>query len=137
MARLTFQHDNSIDTRLQKLGNIIDKYAEDILEEAAKPVKAAVEVRLGEHVRNHDLIDSIKIRKPEKNKRWNWKAYVYFAGKDRRGIRNGLKAGVLEYGKANQDAAPFVEESLNDAEAEVNQILGAKLDEALRAEGLI
>lgn len=53
------------------------------------------------------LVRSIKIKNAHIRKK-SIQGDVHFTGKDKKGTRNGLKAGVLEYGKAGQAPTAFL-----------------------------
>ena len=54
---------------------------------------------------------------------------VGFYGKDDKGVRNGLKAGVLEYGKQGQIARPFVRPAIKTAEPECMAVMAQTFHE--------
>lgn len=67
------------------------------------------------------MVPTTKATKAKKTKTDAWIVTVRPVGKDAKGVRNSLKAGVLEYGSAHEAARPWLTNASKNAEAEATE----------------
>ena len=100
---------------INKLGND-GELSKKMLDESAPYVRDVLrrnlEKVIGKNLKGKsrstgELLSSLGISKIKKDRNGYWNIKIGFAGTDSRGVSNGLKAGVLEYGKSNQEKRPF------------------------------
>lgn len=123
MARFDFEMPDRFMKQFEKLGDV-ENIAPKMLEAGGKELVLHVKRNIKRVIRNKAestgaLVESIKLSKPKQNKDGDYAIKVLFAGKDKRGHPNIVKAAGLEYGNSHQTAAPFVSASIKDAEDDV------------------
>lgn len=93
---------------LEDLGADIDEISDEMLEAGGEAMKKAwtEEIKAKGHVDTGDMLKSVKA-KVNKSKKT---AEIYPQGKDKKGVRNALKAFVLHYGTSNIAGDRFVDE---------------------------
>lgn len=101
-----FQMDESLEKQLTKLENF-DSIAEKLLKDASPIIEESVKSECGIHSETHAMVDSVKSKKPAKNKS-GWYVVVRPTGKDENGVRNMAKMVWIEYGYFNKRAKHFV-----------------------------
>lgn len=62
------------------------------------------------------MVSSIKATKAKRTKTDAWIVVARPTGKDAKGVRNALKAGVMEYGSAHEAARPWLTAAAKNAE---------------------
>ena len=88
-----------------------------------------------ESVIGKDLKGESRSTKMKKDGDGYWNVKIGFAGTDSRGVRNGLKAGVLEYGKSYQQARPFVRPTAKQVKHRVTKLMKEIVDAEIRNGG--
>ena len=99
----------------------VDKWAPDILRECGQIFADELKANLAAHHVTYDLIKSIGVQKPKKNKVWSV-TVLNSKAKSETG-RNALKLAELEYGNSNQGATPVVAPARAKAEKEVKEVI--------------
>lgn len=137
--------DISFDSELLTLEPIADgELSKKMLLSAAPHVKAVfknnLEKAIGSGNRKKDrstgeLLSSVGITGVRKNRDGYWDIKIGVSGKDSNGVRNGLKAGVLEHGKSNQPARPFARPTVKQVKNHVYETMRRVLDEELKKNG--
>lgn len=89
----------------------------------------------GESKSKGALLASVGLSKMSKDKKGFWNLKIGFSGKDENGVRNGLKAGVLEHGKSNQTPRPFAAPTARQVKSRVAEIMQKTLDEEIEKRG--
>lgn len=82
-----------------------------------------------------ELAASLGMTKIQQDRSGYWNLKIGFGGKDKNGIRNGLKAGVLEHGKSNQAPRPFVSPTVRTVKKQVEVLMQQAIDEEMRKNG--
>lgn len=82
-----------------------------------------------------ELAASLGMTKIQQDRSGYWNLKIGFGGKDKNGIRNGLKAGVLEHGKSNQAPRPFVAPTVRTVKKQVEVLMQQAIDEEMRKNG--
>lgn len=76
-------------------------------------------VKYGSYKQTGDLKRSLRISKAKSTRFGGFYGYIHFAGKDKEGVSNALKAIIIQYGKKGQAARPFIERVVKYAEPEI------------------
>lgn len=117
-----------------------DEIAKEALEAASPILAQSTEKALTKSVASRGeyskgvMVPSIKATKATKTKTDAWIVVVRPTGKDAKGVRNAMKAGVMEYGAAHEAARPWLTSAAKNAESAAtakmqevyNQKVGAK-----------
>lgn len=117
-----------------------DEIAKEALEAAAPILTQSTTEALSRSVASRGtyskgvMVPATKATKAKKTKTDAWIVTVRPTGKDSKGVRNSLKAGVLEYGSATEAARPWLTNATKNAEAQAtekmqavyNKMVGAK-----------
>ena len=120
MAKVSFKLPDEMLENIAKLGNRYDSIVNVILEEGAKPLYDTAKSNLADSIGRDtkqnsrskgDLLKSIRITRPFLDKYSNWGIKVGCEGLDSKGVSNALKASVLEHGKSDQMARPWLKPS--------------------------
>ncbi len=82
-----------------------------------------------------ELAASLGMTKIQQDRSGYWNLKIGFGGKDKNGVRNGLKAGVLEHGKSNQAPRPFVAPTVRTVKKQVEVLMQQAIDEEMRKNG--
>lgn len=143
MAKMTIKFPDEMIAKMSHLGEKYDDITKKVLIEGAKPLfdvaKTNLENSIDNNTKQHskskgDLLKSIRITRPFLDKDSNWGIKVGCEGIDQEGVSNALKAAVLEHGKSDQIARPWlkpsgskskkacVEKMMSTFEAEVDKL---------------
>lgn len=125
MGSFSFEIPKVLEEQLQKQLKDFDKIAPKMLEEAAPIVEKKVKEKAP--VKTGQLQKSVKINKPKKSKSGAWISAITFNGKNKKTLKNGEEretpnatiAAVLEFGKSDRSARPFVRPAVAECENEV------------------
>jgi HK97 gp10 family phage protein len=115
MARFDFEIPDDFLKGLQ----LTDELANEMIDSALPIYQRAIQRRLIIHKRTGALINSVKVKKAKKARNGAYIGNVTFDGKDKNGTSNALKAGVLENGRSDMPAQPFMQAAQNDCKQEV------------------
>ena len=144
MARFEVSADDFID----KLKSIPERFENEaagvILRAGAEVVvsswKSSIEAH--GHVRSHSMLENVDMTEVKRDST-NSVIDVFPMGEDARGVRNAMKAYVINYGMkkaksetANKTGDKFVREAERNAEQKVHEAQQRALDEFLRQKGL-
>ena len=117
MANVRFNLPDEMIQSIAKLGSNYDRIIKAVLKEGAKPLydttKSNLKDSIGRDTKQDskskgDLLKSIRITMPFLDKGSNWSIKVGCEGLDSKGVSNALKASVLEHGKSDQRARPWL-----------------------------
>jgi len=129
LAKFDFK---GLDEYVRKLNRLADpKRAEGMIKAAVYPGAGIVadEIRhnLEQHSRTGDLASSLFLSVME-----NEGGYIYtqigFAGYDRNGAPNAIKAAVLESGSSRQTKTPFIRPALKSTKDKAEAAMAAELE---------
>lgn len=125
MATIEFKGIAEYQKQLDALGKDSDKALKYAIYDAAgmiiEEIKAATPVDTG------DLRDSLTLT-PMVNKDGFVNTKVEFAGYDRKGVPNTVKARVLESGSSRRRKQPFVRKAVNRKKKAAQQMMQISLD---------
>lgn len=130
MAKIEF---SGLETYQKQLDQLNQAEIEGMLKYAIYPAASIVvdEIKKDVPVDTGDLRDSIGLKKFQ-NKDGFIYTEVEFAGKDRKGVRNALKARVLESGRSNMKKRPFIAKATRRAKKAAESMMQRMIDEYLQ-----
>lgn len=120
MAKMSVKMPDDFTMRLSALGEKTDEIVGKVLqaggEEIRKGVKSAVSGVIGkdtkrEYTSTGQLERSVGVTRTWCDRDGNQNIRITFFGTRADGTKNALIAGVLEYGKSNQKARPFIKKA--------------------------
>ena len=121
------------------MGGILNSSFEDIakeaLEEAAPLMEKSIKQSLQNSIRDKssgDLVKSVKVSRPKRTKTNAWIVNIGPSGTDSKGVRNALKAIILNYGKKGQAPRPWLTPAVNNCQTEINLKIQQKYEEKTR-----
>ena len=138
MAKMSVKMPDDFTMRLSNLGERTDEIVGKVLqaggEEIQKEVKSAVSAVIGkdtkrEYTSTGQLEQSVGITRAWCDRDGNQNVRITFFGTRADGTKNALIAGVLEYGKSNQKARPFIKKAKVAAQEKCMQAMEQTLDE--------
>lgn len=123
MARFELRNTGNLLKQLEGLGNYSGEIQKKMVDSALPSLRTAIEsnfdkIPLSDRSTGA-LRESLKTISATVDKNGTISGEVGFTGKDENGVRNGLKAGVLEYGKSDQPARPFLRPAVSESSDEV------------------
>ena len=117
MAKLSFDYPQGLTAQLDRLRS--QDLACEMVNAATPVLKKHLERKLAGHIQSGDLHRSLRIKRAESFKHGNAVyGYVYAAGKDRKGVKNGAKLAMMEYGTSKYPPIPVVSTAISAAQAE-------------------
>ena len=125
MAHCSFTLPEETIRKMSALGDKYDEVTKAVLKEGVTPLYDTAKANLSASIKNGtgDLLKSICTTKPFQDKNNDWNIKVGCEGVDRKGVSNAMKAAILEYGKSNQPAKPWLKPSVSKAKkACINKI---------------
>lgn len=132
MGKFDFNFDQDFIQQLERLSDY-DNIAPKLLEGAVPILKRYVVAetdKYHEYSQDRQLVNSIKAKKPSKNK-YGWYVSCTPTGTDDNGVRNMEKMAHLEYGTSKMSAKPILTKALNDAQDEVTEKLQELFNEVV------
>jgi hypothetical protein len=124
MAKMSFHLPEETLKKMEGLGKNYDKVVGVVLTEGSTPLfdaaKQSLNAVIGQKTKHDsettgDLLNSLDTTKPYLMSDGSWNIKVGCEGIDRKGISNALKASVLEHGKSDQPAKPWLKTSVSKA----------------------
>ena len=131
MAKMMVKGTEELALKLSKLGANSQKIAEHVVRAGANPVADEVRKNLEANINDPayvglsgkkllkttettgDLLDSMGIAPPMRDKDGNTNTKIGFEGYDRNGVPNALKARAMESGTSTLKKRPFVRPAVN------------------------
>lgn len=141
MARMENDGIDELITSLETMYGDTDKLQDDILDAGAAIVKREVEraiFRSG-RVDTGELLNSIKIKKKNTSKN-GYRERVRIIrpmGKDSKGVSNGYKGFVTNYGSSKMPGDRYWDRAEKAAEPEIESAANTEINLYLREKGLI
>jgi len=132
MAKVTIEFPDDVVKKLAKLGNKTDEILEKTLRAGADVVKPVFEANLvGSIGRNTkrkskstgELADSLGISPVKSADDGSVDIKIGFAEPRKDGKRNAMIAGILEHGRSNQPARPFISATKSAVKAPATQAM--------------
>jgi HK97 gp10 family phage protein len=137
MAKMTIMGIDEYAMKLSKLGEKASEIAKRAVKAGANPVADEIRKELkknlsGSKYSTGDLLNSLGIAPPDVDHQGNTNTKIGFAGYDRNGVPNALKARAMESGTSTQPKRPFVRPAVNRAKKKALEEMGKSIDADLR-----
>lgn len=125
MAKMSYKMPDDFLTKISRLGNRTDEIVPVVLEAGASVVESRVRSNLqsviGTNLKSNprstgQLLGALGTSPAKLNSDGNFDIKVGFAENRTDGVSNAMLAGVLEYGKHNQPAKPFLKPAQRQSE---------------------
>ncbi len=137
---------------LARLGKDSEKIGKQVVMAGASPVADEIRKNLEENLKDHafagigdgdllggkrnmytgDLLESFGIAPPSMDQYGKIDTKIGFAGYDRKGVPNALKARAMESGTSWLRKRPFVRPAVNKTRGKSQEAMISKLDEAIK-----
>lgn len=137
MAKLSYKMPDDFLMQISKLGRRTDEIVPVVLEAGATVVESQVrsnlEASIGSNLKTESrstgqLLAALGASPARQNADGNYDIKVGFAENRSDGISNAMLAGVLEYGKHNQPAKPFMKPARRQSEKECVEAMRKKFE---------
>lgn len=134
MAKIVFDTPSELIDQFErigkKIGEVEGSVAETLLYRSAESMIREWKSAIQEEnlIDTRDLYDSIGIDGPASRKGGVYSVSVGAQGKDRKGVRNGLKAGVLNYGSSSIAGRHFLPRIISTGSREIRSLQQYLLD---------
>lgn len=154
MAKMTIQGLDEYVAKLSKLGSNTAAIAKRAVRAGANPVADEVRKGLETNIKDPayagvgdggvfgmkpnygkstgDLLNSLGVSPPSVDKNGVYNCKIGFAGYDRKGVPNALKARAMESGTSRLRKRPFIRPAVNRAKKRALEEMGKSIDADLR-----
>jgi len=134
LASIKITGFDDLEIAISKLGNETVEIAKKVVYAGAQPVADEIRKGLqknleGSKLSEGDLENSLGISPPGVDKNGNTNIKIGFAGLDRKGVPNVVKARAMESGTSVQDKKPFVRLGVNRSRDKSIKAMQDKYDE--------
>ena len=122
MARMTIKLPDETMKKLERLGTEYDAIVQDMLTDGIEPLQKQIESNLAAVVgkgtkhksrSKGELVKAVKVTKVYQVANGDWHIKVGIYGYDSDGVPNALKAMVLEHGRSDMAAKPFLKPAIS------------------------
>ena len=129
--KMTVTVDDSLTKKLQSMqkGGVY-KICKELLYDPAGMLADEIKGRLREHKDTGDLVNSVTVSKMIARGGVVQTAVV-FAGYDKKGVPNPIKAAVLESGSSKQKKTPFIRPAVKAVESKIGEKMTQDLNNIL------
>lgn len=140
MANMKFNMPEDFIKKISSLGDKTDEIIAKVLEAGAEVVETEVrnnlETQIGNNTKQRSkstgqLISALGTASVRQDKKGVMNVKIGFSENRRDGKKNAMIATVLEYGKSNQKARPFIKPSLRKSKDACINAMIRKLDEEI------
>ncbi len=127
--------------KLEKLGSNYDGIVQNMLADGIEPLQKQIESNLaavvgkGTKIKSRskgDLVKSVKVTKAYQVANGDWHIKVGIYGYDSEGVPNALKAMVLEHGRSNMAAKPWLKPAISKSKKACVKAMSDRLDKELK-----
>ena len=138
MAKATVKMPDDFLEKLSRLGNKTDEITAKVLEAGSdivyEKVKSNLEDVVGkdESRTNGYLIDSLGVSSVKQDKNGNSNIKIGFKEPRKDGKSNAMIANIIEYGKHNQPAKPFLKPAKKSTKKSCIEAMKQKLEEEIK-----
>lgn len=126
--------------KLNRLGTEYDGIVQKMLVDGIEPLQKQIETNLadvigrGNKTRSRskgNLIKAVKVTKAYQVSSGDWHIKVGIYGYDKDGVPNALKAMVLEHGRSDMPAKPWLKPAINATKKDVLKAMSDRLDKEI------
>lgn len=149
MAKMTIKGADELALKLSKLGGDVKELTKKVIWAGANPVADEVRKNLEANINDPsyvgkgdgvfkttestgDLLDSMGVAPPSRDKNGNTNTKIGFEGYDRNGVPNALKARAMESGTSVLKKRPFVRPAVNKMKKRAIDEMSKKFDEEMK-----
>jgi HK97 gp10 family phage protein len=149
MAKMKINAGEAYSLKLSEFGKDAPEIAKKVVMAGANPIADEIRKNLIDNLRDPsyagkgdkdykqnaftgDLLDSFGIAPPGTDKNGNTNTKIGFAGYDRKGVPNALKARAMESGTSQLRKRPFVRPAVNKMRGKAIEEMSSKLDEEMK-----
>jgi len=137
MARMQIKGLDEYALKLSQLGKASDEIAKKVVMAGAAPVADEIRKELQKNLSSSkystgDLLNSMGIAPAMVDRNGNTNTKIGFAGYDRKGVPNALKARAMESGTSTQPKRPFIRKAVNRVRKKAIAEMGRTLDEQIK-----
>lgn len=141
MAKLEITFPTDLLKKLDLLGEHFPAIEKKMLRAGAIPLKKQMRANLkavvgkGTETKSRstgDLVKSVKTTKIYKVKNGDLHIKIGIYGYDRKGVPNPLKANVLEHGRSNMPAKPWLKPAIETTRSDVEKAMINKFNEEMK-----
>lgn len=127
--------------KLERLGSNYDGIVKNMLADGIEPLQKQIESNLAAVVgrgtkqksrSKGELVKAAKVTKAYQVANGDWHIKVGIYGYDSEGVPNALKAMVLEHGRSNMAAKPFLKPAISKTKKACEKAMSDRLDEELK-----
>ena len=134
MAKCTYKLPEELLRKLSKLGNRMDEVSETVLEAGGEVVLEKVRSNLEGVLSGNssgELVSSLGLSGVRIDKNGNSNIKVGFAEPRKDGTSNAMVANIIEYGKHNQPAKPFLKPAKTASKKQCIETMTKTLEEEI------
>ncbi len=134
MAKCTYKLPDELLRKLSKLGSRMDEVSETVLEAGGEVVLEKVKSNLEGVLSGNssgELVSSLGLSGVRIDKNGNSNIKVGFAEPRKDGTSNAMVANIIEYGKHNQPAKPFLKPAKTASKKQCIETMTKKLEEEI------
>lgn len=140
MAKMTVKLPEETLKKLNRLGTEYDGIVQKMLVDGIEPLQKQIETNLadvigrGNKTRSRskgNLIKAVKVTKAYQVSSGDWHIKVGIYGYDKDGVPNALKAMVLEHGRSDMPAKPWLKPAINATKKDVLKAMSDRLDKEI------
>lgn len=134
MAKCTYKLPEELLRKLSKLGSMMDEVSETVLEAGGEVVLEKVKSNLEGVLSGNssgELVSSLGLSGVRIDKNGNSNIKVGFAEPRKDGTLNAMVANIIEYGKHNQPAKPFLKPAKTASKKQCIETMTKTLEEEI------
>ena len=142
MAKVSFKLPEEMLNKMASLADKSDTILKRVLERGAQPLYLTAKEKLSSSIGKDtkmpskakgELLKSLRITRPFVDSNGNYGIKVGCEGNDSKGVSNAMKAAVLEHGKSDQIARPWLKPSGTKAKKDCIEEMKRALEDEVQA----
>lgn len=142
MAKVSFKLPEEMMNKIASLADKSDTVLKKVLERGAQPLYLTAKEKLSSSIGKDtkmpskgkgELLKSLRITRPFVDSDGNYGIKVGCEGTDSKGVSNAMKAAVLEHGKSDQAARPWLKPSGSKAKKACIEEMKKALEDEVQA----
>lgn len=141
MAKMTVKLPEEMLKKLNRLGTEYDGIVQKMLVDGIEPLQKQIESNLAAVIgrgtksksrSKGNLIKAVRVTKAYQVASGDWHIKVGVYGYDSDGVPNALKAMVLEHGRSDMPAKPWLKPAINATKKYVKKAMSDRLEKELK-----